>query len=79
MTELLNRRKTGRSSHFFFQRIGVHLTGPLFFTRKTRSAVVRLAASIATLCTARHTMTVMMQKMSRLVVVKKKIVLASRR
>lgn len=55
----------------------MQLTGPRFFVSKTRRAVVRLGASNAPSQRARLTMTVIGQKISLLVVVKKKIVLAN--
>jgi hypothetical protein len=68
----------GRLSHSCFQRSGVQLTGPRFFVSNTRLAVVKLGASNAPSHNAKLTMIVIGQKISLFVVVKKKIVLATR-
>jgi hypothetical protein len=70
-----NRRKIGRFSQSRFHRIGVHLTGPRFLIWKTPYASVKLGASNAPTARARLIITRIGQKISLLVLVKKKIVL----
>jgi hypothetical protein len=71
----LSRRKIGVLSFCYFQRSGVHKTGPRNLCSKIRLGEVRLGASKALSARASDTKCVMGQKIGSSTSVKKNIVL----
>ena len=70
-----NRRKIGILNIDSFHRIRVHLTGAKFLIQKIRDTQVKLGASNASSHSTWLMMMVMGQKITLLVIVKKKMVL----